>query len=228
VSAVQERPAGSVPSSWTARLRARTLDAVPSDQLMPDRQPAYVSSWIYVFGVLTVAALVVVLVTGIVITFGGPSWWHTSAFGHFVNSLHLWSVELFFFFMVVHLWGKFFMAAWRGRRALTWVTGAVAFLVSIGTAFTGYLVQTNFDAQWIAAEAKDGINSTGAGAFWNVLDVGQMMLWHVMLLPLVVGLIVLVHVVQVRLRGVVPPIGVDDDGRLVDASGPREPKEDVR
>ena len=42
-------------------------------------------------------------------------------------------------FMVIHLWGKFLMAAWRGRRALTWITGAVAFLASVGTAFTGYL-----------------------------------------------------------------------------------------
>ena len=41
--------------------------------------------------------------------------------------------------MVIHLWGKFCMAAWRGRRALTWITGVVAFLASIGTAFTGYL-----------------------------------------------------------------------------------------
>ena len=65
------------------------------------------------------------------IALAGPAWWHTSSLGHFVNSLHLWSMELFFFFMVVHLWGKFFMAAWRGKRALTWVTGAVAFLVSI-------------------------------------------------------------------------------------------------
>ena len=44
--------------------------------------------------------------------------------------------------MVIHLWGKFFMAAWRGKRALTWITGAIAFLGSIGTAFTGYLSQT--------------------------------------------------------------------------------------
>jgi ubiquinol-cytochrome c reductase cytochrome b subunit len=126
--------------------------------------------------------------------------------------MHLWSVELFFFFMVVHLWGKFFMAAWRGNRALTWITGMVCFLASIATAFTGYLVQTNVDSQWIASEAKDGINATGAGAFWNVLDVGQMLLWHVALLPLIVGLIVVVHVVMVRLRGVVPPIGIDVDG----------------
>ena len=48
---------------------------------------------------------------------GGTDWWHTNPVGHFFNSIHLWSVELFFFAMVVHLWGKFWMAAWRGRRA---------------------------------------------------------------------------------------------------------------
>ena len=34
-----------------------------------------------------------------------------------------------------------------------------------------------------------------------------MMLWHVSLLPLVVGAIVVVHIVLVRRRGVAPPIG---------------------
>jgi ubiquinol-cytochrome c reductase cytochrome b subunit len=173
-----------------------------------------VASWIYVFGVATVSALVVIIASGSWLAVEGPTWWHVSSIGHFVNSLHLWSVELFFFFMVIHLWGKFFMAAWRGRRALTWITGAVAFLGSIGAAFTGYLVQTNFDSQWIAGEAKDGLNSAGVGAFWNVLDVGQMLLWHVMLLPLILGIIVVLHLALVRVRGVVPPIGVDEDGTL--------------
>ena len=68
--------------------------------------------------------------TGVVLALLGPQWYHVSTVGRFVNSLHLWSVELFFFTMVIHLWGKFFMAAWRGKRALTWVTGAIAFLGS--------------------------------------------------------------------------------------------------
>jgi ubiquinol-cytochrome c reductase cytochrome b subunit len=93
------------------------------------------------------------------------------------------------------------------------VTGVVAFLVSIATAFTGYVVQTNFDSQWISTQAKDGINSTGIGAFWNVLNLGQMLLWHIMLLPLGVGIIVVLHVVLVRVKGVVPPIGIGADGQ---------------
>jgi quinol-cytochrome oxidoreductase complex cytochrome b subunit len=194
------------PVTWTGKVRDHAVEAFPPDQLLPDKQPVYVGSWIYVFGVLTVSALLVVIGTGTVLAMAGPAWWHTSSLGHFVNSLHLWSVELFMSFMVIHLWGKFFMAAWRGKRALTWMTGAVAFLTSIGAAFTGYLTQQNFDSQWISAEAKDGLNSVGIGAYFNVLDFGQMLMWHIVLLPLVVGLLTVVHVLLVRRRGVVPPL----------------------
>ncbi len=208
---------------WTARLRNRAVGAFPPEELLPDRQPAYVASWIYVFGVATLAALVIVLVTGGILTLAGPQWFHISSLGRFVNSLHLWSVELFFFVMVIHLWGKFFMAAWRGRRALTWITGVFAFLGSIGTAFTGYLVQSNFDSQWISTQAKDGLNSVGVGAFFNVLNYGQMMLYHVVLLPLVIGLLTLLHVLLVRRRGVVPPIDAPDpDPATADTAAPAD------
>jgi ubiquinol-cytochrome c reductase cytochrome b subunit len=191
---------------WTARLRKAWLDRLPPDQLLPDRQPTYVASWIYVFGVLTIAALVMVIVSGLILSFTGPAWYHTSSLGLFVNSLHFWSVQLFFIFMVIHLWGKFWMAAWRGRRAVTWITGVVAFVTSIGTAFTGYLIQTNFDSQWISFEAKDGLNAVGVGAVFNVTNFGQMLLMHVCLLPLVVGVLVVWHVLLVRRHGVAPPI----------------------
>ncbi|WP_263730798.1 cytochrome b N-terminal domain-containing protein [Cellulomonas sp. SG140] len=204
-------PTGTPSTSWTARTRNRLSRVVPEGQVLPDRQPAYMSSWIYVFGVLTLAALIVVIGSGVILAIGGATWWHVSSTGHFVNSLHLWSVELFFAFMVIHLWGKFWMAAWRGKRALTWMTGVLAFLGSIGTAFTGYLSQTNFDSQWISGQAKDGLNSVGIGAFFNVLNPGQMLLWHVALLPLVLGVIVLLHVVLVRRHGIVPPIDADEE-----------------
>jgi ubiquinol-cytochrome c reductase cytochrome b subunit len=199
--------------TWTAALKNRLSRTLPPDQILPDRQPAYVASWIYVFGVLTLAALLVVVASGCVLALGGSVWWHTSGFGHFMNSLHLWSVEVFFAAMVIHLWGKFWMAAWRGHRGLTWVTGVVAFVTSIATAFTGYLSQSNFDSQWISGEAKDGINSIGVGSWFNVLNPAQMLLWHVVLLPLAVGAIAVLHILMVRRHGVVPPLG--DEGQEV-------------
>jgi hypothetical protein len=211
-------PAGS---SWTGHARRWLLRRLPPDKLLPEGQPSYVASWIYVFGMGAIASLIFVVASGIVLSLNGPAWYHVSALGHFVNSTHLWSVELLFLTMVVHLWGKYWMAAWRGGRALTWMTGVVAFLASIGAAFTGYLLQTNFDSQWIAFEAKDALNAVGVGAWFNVADLGQIFTWHIVLLPLAVGAVVALHVLLVRVHGVVPPIdAADSDAQLTGATSP--------
>jgi len=193
---------------WTARARRWALGSFPPRKLLPDRQPAYVASWVYVFGVASLAALGVVLASGAAIAIGGPDWWHTNPVGHFFNSLHLWSVELFMALLVIHLWGKFWMAAWRGRRAMTWITGVVAFLASIVVCFTGYLSQQNFDSQWIATNGKDAFNAAGVGAFFNLMNFGQMLLWHVVLLPILLIALIGAHVLLVRKRGVSHPLPV--------------------
>jgi hypothetical protein len=191
---------------WTARIRHRVLGILPPGKLLPDRQPAYVASWIYVFGVACLATLGIVIASGMVIALGGVDWWHTNAVGHFFNSMHLWSVELFMAFLVIHLWGKFWMAAWRGKRHLTWITGVVAFMASVLECFTGYLSQQNFDSQWIATNGKDAINATGLGGFFNLMNFGQMLLWHIVLIPIVLVAIVGAHVLLVRIHGVAHPL----------------------
>ncbi len=195
---------------WTNKLRRAALRTLPPGKLLPDRQPAYVASWIYVFGVASLAALGMAIVSGLVIALGGVDWWHTNPVGHFFNSMHLWSVELFMALIVIHLWGKFWMAAWRGRRTMTWITGVVAFVASIVECFTGYLSQQNFDSQWISTSGKDAFNSVGVGAFFNLMNFGQMLLFHVVLIPIILIALVGAHVLLVRMRGVVHPIGADD------------------
>ncbi len=194
--------------SWTARVRGRAVGALPPEKLLPDKQPSYVASWIYVFGVLSLTSLIVIIGSGTILALKGPGWWHFTGVGHFFNSIHLWSVELFFFFMVIHLWGKYWMAAWRGGRARVWITGALTFLVAIPCALTGYVSQQNFDAQWISTQAKDAMNSAGIGAFFNLLNFGQMYSYHVLLLPAAVVAIVIAHILLVRKHGVVPPFDV--------------------
>jgi ubiquinol-cytochrome c reductase cytochrome b subunit len=206
--------------SWTGRLRRRAVSAVPPEKLLPDKQPSYVSSWIYVFGVLSLTSLVVIIASGCILALKGPGWWHFTGAGHFFNSIHLWAVELFFFFMVIHLWGKYWMAAWRGGRARVWITGAVTFLVAIPCALTGYVSQQNFDAQWISTQAKDAMNASGVGAFFNLLNFGQMYSYHVLLLPAAVVAIVIAHVLLVRKHGVVPPFELPEMAAKAPAGEP--------
>ena len=191
--------------NMTTAIRERVRSRVPLEDVLPDHLPAFVRSPAYFFGVVCLSSLVILILSGIILAAFGPQWWHDNAIGHFVNSLHFWCAELFFFSMTLHLWVAFFKGAWRHGRRLTWVSGMILFLAAIGTAFTGYLSMTNFSAQWIAAQGKDALNSIGIGAFFNLLNFGQMYGFHIVILPLVLILLVGIHVLQVRIRGIVRP-----------------------
>jgi hypothetical protein len=58
---------------WTAQVRRGALRLLPPGKLLPDRQPAYVASWAYVFGVASLAALGVAIVSGFALALGGPT-----------------------------------------------------------------------------------------------------------------------------------------------------------
>ena len=193
----------------TQSLQERLRTDLPYEELIPYEQPSYVHSYVYLFGIATFSSFILLVGTGLILAAFGPQWWHFSGAGHFVNSLHFWSAQAFLFFMVLHLWATFFQGAWRDGRGLTWAVGVMTWLVSIGTAFTGYLSQQNFDGQWIAVQAKDAMNSVGVGAFFNVLNFGQMYGYHVVILPLTVGALITAHLALVRIHGVVRPYPED-------------------
>jgi len=189
----------------TTAIRERVRTWMPLEDILPDQLPAFVRSPAYFFGVITLSSLVLLIISGIILAAFGPQWWHVSPIGHFVNSIHFWCVQAFFFSLALHLWTEFFKAAWRHGRRLTWVVGAITFVAAIGTAFTGYLSQTNFDAQWIAVQGKDGMNAIGIGAFFNLMNFGQMYGFHIVILPLFVIFLVALHMLQIRIRGIVRP-----------------------
>ncbi len=64
-----------------------------------------------------------------------------------------------------------------------------------------------------------------SGAWFNVANLGQALLVHVFLLPLIIAVVVAVHVVLVRLRGVVPPIDAAEVEARREAVSARDEKE---
>jgi ubiquinol-cytochrome c reductase cytochrome b subunit len=213
VSSTDPRTPAPGEDNWTVRAREYGLQSWPPERLLPDREPNYVASSLYVFGVLGIAAFVSLVLTGTVLAVKGTAWWHVSSLGRFFNAMHFWSVQLFFLVVFVHIFTVFFSAAWRNGRKRTWLTGAVTFFAAITTGLSGYVIVTNWEGQWIGLSAKDLINSIGLGGVVNLLDLGQMTTLHVIVLPLLVAALLIWHVLLVRWHGVVEPFPSKADRR---------------
>jgi quinol-cytochrome oxidoreductase complex cytochrome b subunit len=176
------------------------------DDALPTTMPVYVNSVAYLFGVLTLSSFVMLIITGPILAVFGPTWYHVSAVGKFVNSLHFWGCQVFFASLLAHLAVKFFMGAWRDGRWKTWMVGLLTFAAAVFTALTGYLSQTNWDSQWIAVQSKDAMNAAGVGRFFNTMDTGQVLTLHVAVLPVIVLALVGVHIFLIRRDGPVKPM----------------------
>ncbi|MEJ2666370.1 MAG: cytochrome b N-terminal domain-containing protein [Deinococcales bacterium] len=176
------------------------------EDALPTRMPVYVDSLAYLFGAGALMALVELIASGIVLAAFGPSWYHDEPVGRFFNALHFWGVQVFFAALALHIFTKFFMAAWRDGRWPTWAAGMLAFFVALFAGLTGYLAQTNFDSQWIAVQSKDAINAAGGGSIFNPMNLGQVLTLHVVVLPLVIVALVGVHLILIRRDGPVRPL----------------------
>ena len=190
--------------NWTEYLRERLGFLFSVDVWLPQTLPEYAFGVLYTLGSLTASSFVVLVVSGVLMAANGPQWWSVSRVGFFLRGVHFWAVQAFFFFMILHMLRVFFSGAWRGGRGTTWLLGTLALLVGIPTAFTGYLMRGDFYSQWNAVQAKDGLNALGL-AWFNVLNAGQMYGLHVVVLPLLLAALVILHILLIRVKGVVPP-----------------------
>jgi ubiquinol-cytochrome c reductase cytochrome b subunit len=190
----------------TKALRNKIEQELPMEHLLPDRLPIYVSSFVYMFGILTMASFILVILSGMTMAFEGPLWYQFSAAGAVMRSIHFWGVQVFFFFLFLHFFSVFFMAGWREGRAATWIIGSFLLLFSIVEAFTGFLTQGGFFAQWNQVQSKDAFNSIGISGFFNVLNNGQLYGLHISIIPAILVLLLIIHLTLIRQKGVVPPI----------------------
>lgn len=70
------------------------------------------------------------------------------AFGWLIRGIHHWGATLMVIFVFVHMLRTFFMGAYKFPREITWLTGVVLLLATLGMGFTGYLLPWNQRAYW--------------------------------------------------------------------------------
>ena len=70
------------------------------------------------------------------------------AFGWLIRGIHHWGATLMVIFVFAHMLRTFYYAAYKYPRELTWLTGVVLLLTTLGMGFTGYLLPWNQRAYW--------------------------------------------------------------------------------
>jgi ubiquinol-cytochrome c reductase cytochrome b subunit len=145
--------------------------------------PPSTNSWFYVFGSGTLLCFVLQIVTGTLLAFvyvpsGSEAWSslqylnHQAFLGWFLRAIHNWGSIFMVAIMSAHLIQTFLFGAYKYPRELTWVSGCLLFLCTLGMAFTGQILRFDQDAYW-------GLG-IGASILGRVPFVGAQMV-HLML-----------------------------------------------
>lgn len=121
--------------------------------------PRSSSSWFYVFGSGTLLCFIIQIVTGICLALvyvPSASEAYTSLeylnyqqqFGWFLRAMHNWGSNFMVAIMLLHLAQVFLFGAFKYPREMTWISGVVLLLSTLGMAFTGQVLRFDQDAYW--------------------------------------------------------------------------------
>jgi len=148
----------------------------------------------------------------------------TVPFGWLIRSVHSWSANLMVYFLFLHLATVFFGKAYRKPREMTWITGCVLLVLSLGFGFSGYLLPWNQLAFFATKVGTDIASAVPLIGDWMVVflrggervtggTLSRFYGWHVAILPAITTVLLVGHVVLVQIQGMSVPPTVEKQAR---------------
>jgi len=137
-------------------------------------------------------------------------------FGWLVRSIHHWSANLMILLAFLHMFSAFFSRAYRNPRELTWMTGFLLLVLSMGLGFSGYLLPWNelaFFATKVGTDIAGAVPIIGeslkeilrGGSEVNGDTMSRFYAFHVALLPAIFSLFLGVHLLFIQRQGMHEP-----------------------
>ena len=219
---------------FDARLGLRE-SLVPLMKHPVPKQLAGTAGWWYIFGSASLTLFIVQIVTGIglslvfvpsadrayqsllYLNYDHPLGW-------FMRSLHYYAGTGMIVMVLVHMTQVFLHGAYKYPRELTWVTGALMFLCTLGMFFSGQILRWDPDAYWglaVGASMAGRVPALGPQVVHLLLGgpvigggaLSRFFALHVFIIPGALLSLIAIHLWLVVKRGVsVPPV----PGQLVD------------
>ncbi len=152
--------------------------------------PRNAESWFYVFGSGTLLCFIIQVVTGTCLAFvytPSASEAYTSLeylnyqqqLGWLLRAMHNWGSNFMVAIMILHMAQVFLFGAFKYPREMTWITGVVLLLCTLGMAFTGQVLRFDQDAYW-------GLG-IGAAMMGRVPVIGPELVHFVLAGPIIAG-----------------------------------------
>lgn len=143
------------------------------------------------------------------------------AFGWLIRGIHHWGASLMVIFVFVHMLRTFYYAAYKYPRELTWLTGVVLLLATVGMGFTGYLLPWNQRAYWattVGTEIAGTVPFVGSfilsvlrgGSDLSAVTLARFFAVHIWFLPAVIALMIGIHMYLLIRLGISHVPGKDE------------------
>ncbi|MEO8295356.1 MAG: cytochrome b N-terminal domain-containing protein [Gemmatimonadota bacterium] len=211
------------------------------DRPVPDRL-----TWWHTLGSATAAVFVVQVVTGLVLaTFYSPSpdhayesiqyIQHEVASGALLRGIHHWAASAMVVLLVAHMIRVFSVGAYKYPREANWILGVMLFVIVLGFSFTGYLLPWDQKAYWATMVGTSMAGTTPVigsqlmsllrgGSELGAATLSRFYAFHTLWLPLLLGGLVLLHLVQVIRQGIAPLPRVLEEGAPRKTADPTYPE----
>ena len=185
------------------------------------------ASWIYVFGSATLFLFLLQAITGMFLAvYYAPTPDHAYdsiryietqvLFGPFVRGLHHWGASAMVVAIGLHMLQVFLYGAYKPPREVMWMVGVLLLLLTMGFAFTGYLLPWDQNAYWAT---QVGINMVGSvpvvgtflvkvmrgGDALGALTLSRFFAVHVLFLPAAIMALIALHMFILRRVGPAGP-----------------------
>jgi quinol-cytochrome oxidoreductase complex cytochrome b subunit len=200
------------------RLGLTTIYKTTLDRMVPK------VNWWFTLGSATLFLFVMQVVTGIMLSVyyvPSPDKAYDSieyimtgvTFGWLIRGIHHWGATLMVITVFIHMLRVFFYAAYKYPREITWTTGVLLLLTTLGMGFTGYLLPWDQKAYWATtvgtsiAGTVPGIGdfilrALRGGSDLSAVTLARFFSAHIWMLPAVIIALIGVHLYLVIRLGI--------------------------
>ena len=199
--------------------------------------PEHANSLPYLLGGITFTGFIILFVTGIYLVqfyHPHPADAHQSVvyivtgapLGELVRSIHFWTAQIVTLTILLHMLRVLFTGSYKRPREINWYVGLGLMGVTLGLVFTGSVLK--FDQEGVEAlqHNKEAANVIGSLGAWFSAEFSRavplltrLFNGHITILPMLFGLLILVHIYLIKQHGISPKVTPDAVSRSTTGEG---------